>query len=240
MVGEVGLADAVQTGHRGHQVVVHPEATHRVVDGRVDPHGLLVRVLTGDPVVHVEQVSVFVRYGFQAITGNGRSEVQVHAVLQRPDSTALVAHRLGIAGRYVPGHQVAEGRVLTLQVVVTFGLGDVGRGAGIVECCGNPDPAVVAERLGHQCQLRLEVIADRNARRVYLGVAGVSEEGSLLVGTPGCRDVAHHGVGGQEVDVAVAAGGQNHGVGRMRSDLAREQIAGDDPTGPAVFLDHVK
>ena len=34
VVGEVGLAEHVQPGDRAHQVVVHPEPAHRVVDGR--------------------------------------------------------------------------------------------------------------------------------------------------------------------------------------------------------------
>ena len=150
MVGEVGLADAVQPGHRSHQVVVHPEAAHRVVDGRVDTHGLLVRILTGDPVVHVEQVPVLGRDGFQAVTGDGRREVQVHAILQRADAAPFVTHCLSVAGRYVSGHQVAEGRVLTLQVVVALDFRDVTRRPGVVERRGDPDPAVIAERLGHQ------------------------------------------------------------------------------------------
>ena len=38
VVGEVGLADHEQAGDRGLQVVVDPQAAHRVVDGRVDAH----------------------------------------------------------------------------------------------------------------------------------------------------------------------------------------------------------
>jgi hypothetical protein len=38
VVAEVGLARGVQAGHGGHQLVVHPQATHRVVAGGVDAH----------------------------------------------------------------------------------------------------------------------------------------------------------------------------------------------------------
>ena len=38
VVREVGLAEHVQPRDGAHQVVVHPQAAHRVVDGRVDPH----------------------------------------------------------------------------------------------------------------------------------------------------------------------------------------------------------
>ena len=48
VVGEVGLAHAEQPGYRGHEGVVHPQAAHGVVAGRVDAHGGLVRILAGD------------------------------------------------------------------------------------------------------------------------------------------------------------------------------------------------
>ena len=56
VVAEVGLTGAVQTGDGGHQLVVDPQATHRVVAGRVDAHRHFVRVLAGDALVHLEQV----------------------------------------------------------------------------------------------------------------------------------------------------------------------------------------
>jgi hypothetical protein len=45
---------------------------------------------------------------------------------------------------------------------------------------------------------------------------------------PGRGDVAAHGVGRQEEDVAVAAGGEHDGVGQPGLDLAGDQVAGDD------------
>ena len=55
MVGEVRFAHAEQAGDGGLQVVVHPQPAHGVVAGRVDAHGHAVRVLGGDPLVHLEQ-----------------------------------------------------------------------------------------------------------------------------------------------------------------------------------------
>jgi hypothetical protein len=48
----------VKAGQIGHEVVVYPEAAHSVVDGRIDLHRLLVRVVTGDLLIHLEEVSV--------------------------------------------------------------------------------------------------------------------------------------------------------------------------------------
>ena len=58
VVGEVGFAADEEAGHVGLQVVVHPEAAHRVVHRGEDAHRLAIRVLAGDVLVHVEQVPV--------------------------------------------------------------------------------------------------------------------------------------------------------------------------------------
>ena len=58
VVGEVRFAEHVQARDVAHQVVVHPQPAHRVVDGRVDAHRHLVRILVGDLLVHLEQVAV--------------------------------------------------------------------------------------------------------------------------------------------------------------------------------------
>ena len=38
VIREVGFAEDVQAGDGAHQVVVDPQAAHRVVDRRIDPH----------------------------------------------------------------------------------------------------------------------------------------------------------------------------------------------------------
>ena len=58
VVGEVRLAEHEQAGQVAHQVVVDPQPAHRVVDGGVDAHRHLVRVLVGDALVHLEEVAV--------------------------------------------------------------------------------------------------------------------------------------------------------------------------------------
>ena len=63
--------------------------------------------------------------------------------------------------------------------------------------------------------------ADRDAGRVNLRVAGIGEERAALVGAPDGGDVAALGVGGEIEDVAVAAGGQHDGVGRVASRSRR-------------------
>ena len=55
----------------------------------------------------------------------GLREVEVDAVLQRPDAAAGVDLALDRAGRDVAGDEVAERRVAPLEEVVALGLGDL-------------------------------------------------------------------------------------------------------------------
>ena len=73
-----------------------------------------------------------------------------------------------------------------------------------------------------------------------LRVAGVGEQGALLVGPPRRGGVAVHGVGRQVEGVAVAAGAEQGGVARPALDLAGGEVAGDDADAHAVLLDDVE
>ena len=147
-----------------------------------------------------------------------------------PTPLALVDDDLGVAGRDVAGHQVAERRVLALEVVVAVLFGDLVGGAGLVGVLRDPDAAVVAQRLRHEGELRLELVARRDAGRVDLRVAGVGEGGALLVGPPRRGDVAVLGVGRQVEGVAVPAGAEQDGVARPALDLAGERSRVTMPT----------
>ena len=57
---------------------------------------------------------------------------------------------------------------------------------------------------------------------------GLAKEGPAFVGAKGCRDIAGLGVGREEIDVAVAARAQQHGMARVPLKLAADQVAGHD------------
>ncbi len=245
VVGEVRLAGHEQAGDRGLEVVVDPQAAHHVVDRGVDPHRGLVRVLAGDPGVHVEEVVVLLLDAVAAEALDRGAEVQVdattYALDRRADAATLVAHVLRGARGDVAGDQVAERRVDPLQVVVAVLLRDVPRVLLAVRLVlRHPDPAVVAQRLRHQRQLRLVGAGDRDAGRVDLRVAGVRHVGALAVRPPGGGHVRAHGVGGEEEDVAVAAAGEHDDVGEVGLDLAGDQVAGDDAARLAVDDDQLE
>ena len=240
LVGEVGLTEHVEAGHVAHQVVVDPEPAHRVVDGRVDPHGNLVRVLVGDALVHLEEVPVALLDHVVAEALDRLLEVEVDAVLLRPDTATGVDFGLDRARRHVARHEVAERGVAPLEEVVAVVDGDLVGCPGIVELLRDPDPTVVAQRLRHQRELALEVVAARDARGVDLGEARVREQRTPLVRPPRRGDVARLGVGRQVVGVAVPAGAQGDGVRRPRLHRAGREIAGDDADGAAVLHHEVE
>ena len=144
VVGEVGLAEDEQARDVAHQVVVHPEPAHRVVRRRIDAHRHLVGVLAGDLLVHLEEVAVALLDRLLAEPLDGVGEVEVDAVLLRPDAAPLVDHRLGVAGGHVARHQVAEARVLALQEVVAVAFRDL---LGRAACRSGP----WAPRRGRRC-----------------------------------------------------------------------------------------
>ncbi len=240
MVGEVRLADREQARDRGLEVVVDPQAAHRVVHGGVDPHRHPVGVLVGDPLVHVEEVAVLGLDRLAPHARDGVGEVQVDALAAGAHAPALVADVLRGAGGDVARDEVAEGRVDALQVVVALVLGDLVGGPVVALGLRHPDPAVVAQRLAHQRQLRLVVAGARDAGRVDLREAGVGEVRAAPVRPPDRGRVGVHGVGREVEDVAVAAAGQDDGVGVVGVDLPGDQVPGDDAAGPAVHDDQVQ
>ena len=240
VVGAVRFADHEQPREGAHQVVVHPQAAHRVVRRGIDPHRDPVGVLSGDALVHLEQVTVALGDHAPAIARDGVAQIEVHAVASRPDAAPLVADVLGAPRRDVAWHQVAVARVQSLEVIVALCLGDLVRPPAVGRTRRHPDAPVVAQGLAHQRELRLMVPRRRDAGRVDLREAGVRERGTPLVGAPDRRDVAPLRVGREVIDVAVPTGGEDHGVADVRIELAADEVADDDAAGRAVDYDQVQ
>ena len=222
------------------QVVVHPQAAHGVVDGGVDAHGHLVGILVGDALVHVEQVAVALANGLLAQALDGVGEVEIDAQAGFAHAAAFVAHRLGVARGHVARNQVAEAGIAALEVVIALVFRDLVGRALVALFLRHPDAAVVAQRLAHQRELGLIVAGDRNAGGMDLREAGIGEQRAALVRAPDGGDVGALGVGGEIVDVAVAAGGEDDRVGDVTLDLAGDQVARDDAAGRAVDHDQVE
>ncbi len=238
VVGEVRLAQHEQAGDVAHQVVVHPQAAHRVMDRRVDAHRRLVGVLVRDLLIHREEVAVTLADLALPEALDGGGEVEIDAKPGFTHATAFVANGLGGAAGDVARREVAERGIHPLKIVIAVAFRDVRRLlAAVFLALGHPHATVIAERLGHQGELRLIVTADRDARRMDLRVAGVAEARAALVGAPARRDVRTARVGREVIDVAVAAGREHHGVAVVPGDCTRLEVADDDALGVAVH-DH--
>ncbi len=92
----------------------------------------------------------------------------------------------------------------------------------------HPDPAVVAEALAHEGELRLVPARDRDAGRVDLREAGIAEKRPALVRAPDRGRVAGLRVGREVEHVAVPAGRQDDGVARVRFELPVHHVPRDD------------
>ena len=111
VIGEIRFADDEQSGDGAHQVVVDPQAAHRVVNRRIDPHGDFVGIFVGDALIHVEEVAVAFFDRFAAEPPDRIGEVEINAEAALADAAAFVADVLGVAGSDVARNQIAEARI---------------------------------------------------------------------------------------------------------------------------------
>src|SRR5690606_15084862 len=147
----------------------------------------------------------------------------------------------GVAARDVARDEVAERRIALLEEVVAVLLRDAVRIlVAVLLLAGDPDAAVVAERLAHERELRLIGAALRDAGRVDLREAGVREGRARAVRAPRRRAVGALGVGREVDDVAVAAGREDDDGGRGRLDLAGDEAARHDAARLAVDDDELE
>jgi hypothetical protein len=247
VIGEIRFAQNVEAGNVRHQVIVHPKPAHGVVDGRINHHRQLIRIFAGDFFIHLEKVAVAGADRVFAETCGCVAEVEINSQTGGGDAAAVIAGFFRSAGRNVARRKVAEGWIFPFEEVVALVFRDVFGGDFLaLEFFGDllrfrgPDAAVVAERLRHQGELRLVIAADRDAGRVNLGEARIGEKRAATGGTPGGGHVAAHRIGRQEKDVAVAAGCEDHRIGRVGADHTGSQIADDDAFGVAVDQDEVE
>ena len=72
-----------------------------------------------------------------------------------------------------------------------------------------------------------------------LGEARVGKQRTLAVGPPRRGHIALHGVGGEEENVSVSTGGEDHGVRAVRFEGAGAKVTGDDPRRLAIDGNHI-
>ena len=184
VIGEIRLAPDVESGDRRHQVVVDPQSAHRVMRRRIDTHRHDVRILRRDVLIHLEEVAVALFDDRPAETFNRFREIEIDAPAAGSDAATFIADFLGTARSDVAGREIAEARVLPLEVVIALLLRNLIGAAGVAGSFRHPDAAVVAQRFGHQRQLRLKIAALRDARGMNLRVAGIRKVSAAPIRAP--------------------------------------------------------
>src|SRR5262249_869679 len=94
---------------------------------RIDSHRRFVRVLSGYPLVHLEQVAVALANRVLAQPLYRIGEVQIDAPAAGPDSATFIAHFLCRTRCDVARRQISVAWILSLEVVITIGVGNVSR-----------------------------------------------------------------------------------------------------------------
>ena len=95
MIREVGFPEYKESGDVTHQVVVNPQAAHRVMDRRIDAHRHLIGVLAGDALVHFEEVAVAVFDHISTEAVDGISKVEIDTLATWANSPAIIARFFG-------------------------------------------------------------------------------------------------------------------------------------------------
>ena len=72
---------------------------------------------------------------------------------------------------------------------------------------------------------------------LYIGWVG--KIGSLAIALHSGGTVAAHGVGGEEVGIAISTSSDDHGIGREALEFSGDKVLGDDTAGTAVDNHHV-
>ena len=73
-----------------------------------------------------------------------------------------------------------------------------------------------------------------------LGKTGIGEKSAAFVCPMDRADVGCHGISGQIKRIAIAAGGQHHGIGSKTFDLACNQIANDNSPGLPIYNNQIQ
>ncbi len=92
----------------------------------------------------------------------------------------------------------------------------------------------------HERELGLVIAGDGNAGGVNLREAGIGEERAAAMRAPDGGGVGALRIRREVVDVAVAAGGEDDGVGDVDGELAGDEVAGHDAARFSVDDDQVQ
>src|SRR5438105_11964096 len=202
---------------------------------RVNSHRNFIGVLGRDFLVDIEKISVTLADRLFAQPRDGVGKIEIDSTTAGSDTTTFITNFLGCARCDIARRQISEAGVFSLQVIIAIRLRDfIWRLGAIFHPFGDPDAAIVAERLRHQRELRLMLAGDWDAGRVNLGETGIAEEGATFICAIGGGDIAATRISRKKKDVAITAGCENNGIAGNRANRARAEVPRNNPFGVAV------
>ena len=202
---------------------------------RVDAHRTLVGVLTGDVLIHLEEVAVAFLDDGLAEALDRVAEIEINAESARTHAAPFVARLLCASRRDVARCEVAVAGIFALEVIIARLFGNfMRRFAAILLSLRHPNAPVVAKRFAHQGEFGLVLTGDRDAGGMDLRVTRVSKQRATLVSAIGGGNVAALGVRGEIEDIAVSARAEQDRIARMAANLARYHVPDDDALGVAI------
>ena len=207
---------------------------------RVYAHRFVIWIYPCDCLVHIEKVSIFIFNGFLPLLVNCIPEVEIHCQSWFANAIARIASFFCCARSYVPWNQVSKCGISSFQVIISLLLRDVVCRTFVALCFWDPYPAVIPERLWHECQLRLEFIELRNACRMDLDKAGVCKKRSLPVSFPSCRCVWIDCKSREIIYCTITPCSKNHGMCSVSFNFSGNKVASYYSACPAVDHNKVK
>ena len=154
MIGEVCLTNCIETRYGGLKVIIYPDTAHSVVYGRIYHHWLLVRIGSGNLLVHLEKVAVTLAYLTLTETLDCSLEIKEYGKTGLIHAEAGVTALLCRTGSHVTRNEVSKGRITALEIVVAVLFCYIGRKnlllaelEDVLHLLRNPDTAVVTQRL---------------------------------------------------------------------------------------------
>src|SRR5207248_3572181 len=125
------------------------------------------------------------------------------------------------ARRNIPRRKIAVTGIFSLEIIIALVFGDfVRRFAAIFLAFGHPDASIIAERFGHESQLRLMLATNGDAGRMNLRKARISKQGAFLKSAVSRSYVATTRICRQIKNVSVTAGGEHDRVSRVPLDFS--------------------
>ena len=230
----VARAIQVQRGAVGALFVVHPQAAHGVVHGRVNAHRLRHRVFAHKLLVDLQYATQLVHDEF---TGHAALAVQVRNVevhlLATLHPASHAAHAVDDEADNVARKQVAVNRVKLFAHVPAVGFGDVRRRARIHRITRHPHAAAfAAHRFAHQATLVLA----RDGGGVNLHHFRVAVNGPFLVGDAHRLAGVDDGVRRLAEDHPVPTRGDAHRIRREGFNLHGAQVLRHDAARATLIV----